>query len=616
MSRIDAHISSVQRKLTLAVFVDWLAKGAFVLAGLALLTIVLQRLIHFGLPLTSLWVGLGVLAVAALVLTVLNRPSREHAAVALDERLGLKEKFSTALSVRRSKDPFAQAVVHDAEQTAAGVRLAGHFPMEFPNVGYIAIGLAVLAVLAFMFIPKMDLFGREKKALAAAAEQRKVEEGRQIAKDALVKLEAISKLAPEAKDVQIAKAHIDKIAEKPLATREATARRVAEVMDQVEKSLAKSAKDNKEYAQAKATEKMLRSMNNPVEGTGPVAEAGRKLVKGDLEEFDKELNKAMKEFEKQAPKDQEQTAQQMKQLAQAMQQLAQDEKMQQQAQKQMQQAGMNQQDVQKAMENMQKAAAGDQQAAQQLQQQMQQAMQGMNQQQQQQLQQAMQQAQANANAQAQAQQMGQAAQQLAQAMQQAAANGQNGQQQNGQNQQQMQQAQAQMNQQVQNMMQQMQAAQQQAQQMAAAQQQAQQAAQQAAGQAAGQGQGQGNQQGQQNGPGQQGQWAQGDPQNKPGNGQGGPGQGAGGNTGKAVAPAAFKSETSKSHYDEKGKHLASVYVKDKSIRGDAKLDLEKAVAAGLADEGDDIDDTRIDRRTQKVMQEYFRVVEKAAAEGK
>src|SRR5687767_6038755 len=109
MSRLDSHISDVRTRMTFAILVDWLATCVFVLAVLSLLLIILQRLVHFGVPRNALWIGVGAGAAVAVVMAFLRRPSREAAAVAIDERLGLKEKFSTALSVRSVSDPFAQA---------------------------------------------------------------------------------------------------------------------------------------------------------------------------------------------------------------------------------------------------------------------------------------------------------------------------------------------------------------------------------------------------------------------------------------------------------------------------------------------------------------------------
>src|ERR1043165_1785591 len=82
MSRLESHVATVQRRMTYAILVDWLAVCAFVLAGGALLLIGAQRLIHCDIPVNALWIGAGLGAVVAFTMPLINRPSRKSAAVA------------------------------------------------------------------------------------------------------------------------------------------------------------------------------------------------------------------------------------------------------------------------------------------------------------------------------------------------------------------------------------------------------------------------------------------------------------------------------------------------------------------------------------------------------
>jgi myosin heavy subunit len=601
MSRIDSQVSAVQFRLTLSVLVEWLATAAFALACGTLLLVIVERLFHFGIPPMTFWVGLGLVAIIAIVMTFMRSPTRQAAAVALDDRLDLKEKFSTALSVRAMEDPFAQAVVRDAENTAQRVRLDGHFGVNFPTIGYFAIAAVVLALLTFMFFPSWDLLGREQKKEAKRQDEIKIADNKVMVKDAIAKLERIPPALADHEQVKLAKAELMKLLADPGRDRSAAARKVMDAMDKADQGLKEKAKENKNFAQAQANQKMFKSMNVPIDQKGPVADAHRELVKGDYEEAVKKLDEAVKELEKMSPKEKEEAAKQMQNMAQQLQQMANDPRQMEKLAEQMKQAGANQQQIKQMQQAMQQAAQNPQdkqaqQQMQQLQQQLAQQMQqaGMNQQQIQQMQQAMQQAQQGANAQAQANGMAQAAQQMAQAMQQAAQNG------GAQNGQQMADAQKQMAEQLQ----QMQGAAQDAKQL----QQMQQAMQQAMAQAAGQCDGNGDKPG--NKPG-QGAWKAGDPNNNQGAGMGGPGQGFGGQGQKTGAPYSTKEELSKSYYDEKGKHLASIYVKDRSIKGESKLKLQEVIKAGEADEGDDVDDSRADRRTQEVQRRYFKVMEDA-----
>lgn len=606
MSRLDTHVSSVQRKLAVVTFVEWLAMSAFVLAVLAFVVVLADKALHVGVSRMFLWVGLGAIVVVALVMAGVYWPSRSTAAVRIDEKLNLKEKFSTALHVRGMNDPFAQAVVRDAEQTADTVRLAGQFPVQFPRIGYVAMGVAVLSLAAWKFVPNMDLLGRQKQAEVKKQEELQIENTKNQVKEALAKIEKLPPALHTDEGVRVAKKELEEVLKERHPEPAKAARRVVESLSRADEALKNNIRNNQAFAQAQKNEMMFKSMTPPLDAKGPVAEAQRALAKGDFEQPLDEIKKLNEEFKKMGEEEKKEAAKQMQAMADALKQIANDPRAQQKLQEQLKQMKVDPQQVQQAQQLMQKAAQGDKQAQQQLQQMQQQLQQqlaqqlqqqGANQQQiqqmQQQMQQAMQQAQQAANAQAQANQMAQGAAQMAQAMQQQQGGQQGGQQQMADGQQAMQQALEQMQQ----MQQEMQRAQN-------AQQQLQQQMAQAGGQCNGDGQGQGQKDGQ----GGQGQWKAGDA-NKQGNGQGGPGIGAGGNMGKQAAAFGTKEEISQSQYDEKGKHLASVFVKDRSIKGESRARLEEVIKAGRADEADDVDDTRADRRAQEVQKKYFQVME-------
>jgi hypothetical protein len=170
---------------------------------------------------------------------------------------------------------------------------------------------------------------------------------------------------------------------------------------------------------------------------------------------------------------------------------------------------------------------------------------------------------------------------------------------------------------MQQQMQQMQAAAQDAQQIAAAQQAGQAGQDQAEnamnGQAGNQG---GNQQGNWNG----GQNGQGQNQNNQWNGQAGfagpnnGGIGAGDRNYKNQAPYGVKKEVSPSQDDEKGKILASNFIKDNHpIRGKSEMSLKDVARAAEKEQTDEVDEERVSRSAQKVVREYFNSMEKEDA---
>src|SRR5580658_5928017 len=99
MSRLDRHVALVQSKLGLGRFFAALAYTALGFLGVVWVSVVVGRVVQIYLPqpLAMFWGGAGLAVVGALVWSLLHKPTDVAAAAAIDERLGLKEKFSTAL---------------------------------------------------------------------------------------------------------------------------------------------------------------------------------------------------------------------------------------------------------------------------------------------------------------------------------------------------------------------------------------------------------------------------------------------------------------------------------------------------------------------------------------
>jgi Fe-S-cluster formation regulator IscX/YfhJ len=622
MSRLDHHVAAVQTKLALRRFGYLFARTTFILGLLVLLAVLVDKLSQT-IPANLrdryrlvILIGIGVCAGISAIWAGLTRPSREQAAAAIDEKLRLKEKFSTAIYVRPSSDPFAMAAVKDAERTAENVQLGKQFPVPYPRMAWGTKAVFAAALAAAYFMPTLSLFGQRNNV----AKKPEAEAVQQAAKEAVARaiaaVDAMPKSSQNTDEFRKLVAELHEFNKAPkLDDPNRANRRALQALQEVNNQTAKEWDKAKKYAEAQNS--LMQSLQPPDDAKGPVGEARKEIAKGNFDQASAKLEDAVKNFDKMDQKSKEDAAKQMEQAAKQLQQLAQNPQVQQQIQQQLQQMGANQAQAQKMQQLMQQAAAGNQQAAQQLQQaaqQMAQQMnngQGPNAQQQQQIQQAMQQMQAQANAQNQANGLAQAAQQMAQAMQ-AQQNQQAGGQQNPQQGQQMQQAQQQMKQALQNM----QGVKQDLKQMAQQQQQAQQAMQQGQQNANGQcnnpGQGQGQNPNQAAG---QGQFKQGNPQNQ-GNGMGGPGIGQGGQASKTVQPFGIKEEQSPSQDDENGKILASYLVKDKAEPGVQKMMMQKMVAKAEKEATDEVDSEHANRAAQKVAQEYFRTMSKDTPEKK
>lgn len=638
MNRLDQHVSAVQTRMAISVWLRALAWAGIVYAIVVGAAILIYKLVQLSLPHQDVWfwAGLAVTVSVSIAYTIWQRPSRRQAAVAIDERLALKEKFSTALFARSSNDPFAVAAVQDAEQTASAVNLQRKFPVRVPRVAGGTV-LAVLVVLLIAwFFPMFDLFGVKA---AQVAKSQAAEQSQQQARDtihrAILAIDAAPPAVAEKPEIQMAKRELLAMKGAKTIDPDRAQNTGEKAIEQVQQAIKQKIQDNKDFAITQEEMKDFKNMAPAADEPGPIADAHRNLAQGKFDAAVEDLAKAVNGFNKMDPKDQEKAAKQMDHLAKAIQQMASDPKVQQNIQQQLKNMGASQQQQQQMKNLMQQAAAGNQQASQQLQQMAKQLAQQMNQngkntsQQQrqaaQQIQKQIQQMQQQMNAQLNAQQLASSAQALAAVMKQSAqggspgqakqgpnaqmANGQKqqgnqpGQQgQNGQKQQQMAQAAKQMQQQLQ----QMQAVASDARQVAAGQQNN--------GGNEGDGQSQDGKNGQngqgQNGNGQQANGQQANGQQPWGNQQ--QGQGNGGNAGvgtkmpaPAIAPFATKDETDSQQKDGKGKVLASNFVKAGSLKGDAKMQLHDVLPPTNQDAADEVGEQRVPRQDQDVVRGYF-----------
>ncbi|HEY8665461.1 MAG TPA: hypothetical protein VIL86_02290, partial [Tepidisphaeraceae bacterium] len=428
MSRLDRHISAVRNKLTLEHFLHGLAWASAIFAAMVWLAILVQKLfaVHPPRPDIFIFSGLGAVVLTALVYSIWRRPTPHQAAVAIDEKLALKEKFSTALYIRPSNDPFAMAAVRDAEQTADNVSLQKRFPVTFPTAGYSTMLIAALAILSFFFLPTADLFGKQQQSIRQQAEAEKAAGIRKVIERAQVKVDAVPKTAASEEAIKLAKTELANMLAKPPKDADAARLSAFKAIQNMDQAIKQQIKDSDHFAESQNDDKMFRSMSPPTDEKGPVADAHRDLIKGDYAKAVDHLRQAADNFKDMTPEEKEKAAKQMKDLANQLKKAAEDPKTQEQMEKQLQAMGADKQQAKQMADDIKKAAQGDKQAQQNLQKQAQQVAQQMNngngptQAQQQQINQMMKQMQGAAGAQAQAQAMQQAAQQMAQGMQQAA----------------------------------------------------------------------------------------------------------------------------------------------------------------------------------------------------
>src|SRR5579884_3468597 len=126
---LERQLSRVRRRLFLATLLTCLAWSWVLAVGLAAGWFLLQPVL---LPAAAPWLRWAVLgalvgacSLGALVLGLLRRPSPVSAALALDERFGLRERATTTLTLRPDEEstPAGQALLADVETKVAPLRV-------------------------------------------------------------------------------------------------------------------------------------------------------------------------------------------------------------------------------------------------------------------------------------------------------------------------------------------------------------------------------------------------------------------------------------------------------------------------------------------------------------
>ncbi|MFB0984936.1 MAG: hypothetical protein QMB94_01470, partial [Phycisphaerales bacterium] len=167
MTEIQNLIRLATRRLMLARFLETLANGAVI--GLA--TLLLWVLLSKAFPVMAIawWIPAALVAgfvlAAAVIRSFGSGRDAVSIAVAIDERLGLRDRLSTAVQIVRRDDPFAVAAVADAAAVAArpGIRksVKTAFQPQAPAGWWVSPLLLLVAVGIWTLVPQGDLLASE-----------------------------------------------------------------------------------------------------------------------------------------------------------------------------------------------------------------------------------------------------------------------------------------------------------------------------------------------------------------------------------------------------------------------------------------------------------------------
>ncbi len=473
---------------------------------------------------------------------LVRRPTAMQVAIAVDDRLKLRERISTAIAIQGRSEPFAQAAYQETVEKVESIRIPEHFPIRFKRPwGYGIASWAVVLVI-FGLVPQYDLLGRLR-------DERQIDELAQQQQQAETQIRQTTTLVQQAVE-QMGKSELqDDLAD----LKQASAANPEEMKRQAIRKLGDLSEQIKQMQVGMKPESM-EAMETALRQLRPVADAfsqqfEQALAKGNFQKAAEVLAQMQKDLQqsKLSEEQKQQLAKQLGELAKQLQGLAQ-----------------NKSGLEKSLEQM----GLDKKLAQMDPKQMQQALQklGLTPEQ---IQKLLEQAQACQGA-------GDKLGQLAAAMAAAGANG------AGMSGQELENLAAQLNA-LDGIQQQMKLSEATLKQIYAAMSQL----------------GEGMCQGQ----GGQSPWKEGESKGR-GHGSGGPGQGQGGRDSETAGQTGTTS-TRVQGPSGQGPAVASWFVKGSQVKGEAKREFGQAVSAGSSAAQEAISDNQIPRKYEEAVKKYF-----------
>lgn len=660
-SPIDRHVRAVRRREIVLLGLHGVGLHVSVALGLASVGLLAGRLLSLHVP----WAAPGLLALLAAAATLAvvrawrHAPSPLDVAVRMDRVLGLAERLSTACLLReagtstagetgRVAPAFAKAVLDDAERVAGQVQPLRHFPLRVPGPVWLALALTGLWATLYVAVPQRDLLGR---AAARAERQQHVERVEQARQQVVRALELIDQQLPRLggdAEVVRARAGLEQLLERPIADPASAQRSALAALQQLEDALQNRIRTSQAFAAAERDRRLLRQLAPAPGQDGPLAEARSAVAAGDFDAAIELLEQLTENFDKLSGEERAEYAEQMRQLALQLQQLAEPAGNPSQLARHMQQTltemglgeGQAAQLAQQLAQRLAQADAtgpqGPQPTLDELRQQAAEALQQLNngqgptEPQRQTIERLLAQAQQQAQGGSTPQKLAQAAARLAQAMQEAARSGEgpgpDARMNSGAGPSGTPSAGGGLEESLEHMRQQlraMKAIQDDARAMASAAQAARDAAQAARAGAQGQGAGAGTTASAGATAGNPGRGGvPGSGQTTPGQasgaagaagwgGSGTSGRGLGGGVGegdrsfKEVAPFTVRPERAPTQTDERGRVLASSFVRAGALRGEATEELKEVTRAAEQQAAEEVDTERVGRAAQRVVRQYF-----------
>ncbi|MBI1827492.1 MAG: hypothetical protein HY287_05455 [Planctomycetes bacterium] len=351
MNHLERQIRSARRRLDLNRWIEILsALGTITILIFAVLTLI-ERLYGLHWPLATIAATLVLAALlTSFALLQARRISIEAAAAALDDRANLRERLSSAWHCRDTEDPFAAAVIADAERASTGLHSAQFIRIHVPRRWGLPILAAIASASVFLISPGVLKSNETKKQEAGAAER---EETRAVVKKHIEEVKKSAESIPGAEDLKADLASLEATPNAQLENPGEIRREAIKKLDRLEDEM-RAKRNTDQFDAVPQLQRMLRGLKAPESADAATQKLTQALQAGDF--------KAAKE-EVQALKDQlaslksdtdkefaEKAQKQLDELGKQLEKLAENQDL----KKQLEQAGIKKEDVERMLERLSK----------------------------------------------------------------------------------------------------------------------------------------------------------------------------------------------------------------------------------------------------------------------
>lgn len=349
MSHLERQVRATQRRLWLD---RWLSAITWCLgatgAAFAILVLV-QRLWDHPWPIWPIGAGMLFAAVfTSIIWTVVCRESAEVAAAKLDAAAGLRERISSGRYCASAEDPFAQAVVADAERIATSISPRQHIKLTVPRP--LGATMCTLVIAALMFLIRPGLLKKDQTAVATPVQ---VEATKVAIKKTMDQVKQMVETNPALEDLKDELGDKDKEPtpklEKPEDLRHNSIKQIDNLADAI-----KQKREDEKYDAANELRKMLRPLESPKEPNAQTENLTKALSQGDFKAAKEELNQLKEQLATMKHEEDKQMVEnlskQLDDISKQIEKLAENKQLQQQ----LEQAGIKKEDVERMLENLKK----------------------------------------------------------------------------------------------------------------------------------------------------------------------------------------------------------------------------------------------------------------------